>query len=345
MGRLYLVLLILTAFVAYSMISPAALAWNATLSLGCVHPVYPDSDVQYPVYVKNIGSQPMRVDSLSLQFDWMPQSLLAADVPQVLGSGQTYSFLFSIHIPNGITTDAEHGATMTIYGSDPNTSGNWIPNNQPYTAQFSCPVSPRPVQLAYSAQLTWFPNPITAGQTEDFGVIIKDQGSAPFRVTHVQFSTDWGATYDDSTSSDVPQIVQPGSSYTFHFSVPIPASTAVGSHVFQTMFWGDLPTSQGLWSNDIQVTLGQMNLQIQEQQTTPGGFTSVITMPTQYLTCDQSNCYIVMNSSTIGTITNSVPYPNPSSPWGLLEAILAIIVIVGVLTTLYKYWPRKARAK
>jgi hypothetical protein len=334
--RVVVFALILFTWVAFL---PTVFGYQTALSIAGPQEIYPGMATTFTATVKNVGSSPMRADNVGLSFDWLPSgyAYLASDVPQVIASGSSHSWSFPIEVPDGVTTNTQHVVQLTVHISDPDSSGGWIPNPQPATSSWLWQVIPQPVAIAWSGTVGISPVPVYQGQTETFAAKITNEGSAPFRVTRIELTWDWG-TYD---SGDTPQILQPGSSYTFTMRAPVP-DNAVGSHAFQVWFWAETPTAGGLWSPDTQIKLAENSFNVEEAQQITGPTT--MTFPTQTLSCSSasSECYIIMEGSTIGTI--SMPTPTPTSPTNLavlIEAVIVIAIFAALVAILY--FARKKR--
>jgi hypothetical protein len=153
---------------------PRGSAWTTTLTLAGPSPLYLGMNAQFVLSVKNIGSPLMRVDSVSLQFDWMHQPIQASDIPQALETGtwypQTYlehpvqySWTFNLHVPIEVTA-GEHVVTVIVHASDPDEHGGWIQSSSPGTITSLWEVVSQPVALTY--RVDWgYSNPSLAGQS------------------------------------------------------------------------------------------------------------------------------------------------------------------------------------
>jgi len=191
----------------------------------------------------------------------------------------------------------------------------------------------QPMQAMYSGVITFFPNPPIAGQTESISIEVRNVGSVVFKVTSLELRTDWAVAY---YATDVPQVIDAGASYKFApLSVPIPSS-AVGSHTFSTRFWVQVPTSSGSWSQDYVEKLGDVTLNIESGLAITG--TTTIVMPTQEYTCDQVNCYIVMQGTTIATFTGLqqklTQQTSPNIEWRDLLTIGLVVIVIALIALL-----------
>ena len=82
--------------------------------------------VTFSITVTNMGSDSMKVEEIALGFNWPSgtQSYESNDVPQILAAGASYTFQFSVVIPDGIAnTDCE--AAVQINAADPGFISEW----------------------------------------------------------------------------------------------------------------------------------------------------------------------------------------------------------------------------
>jgi hypothetical protein len=203
----------------------------------------------------------------------------------------------------------------------------------------------------YSGVISWYPNPIYSGQTEQFWIEIRNAGSVILKVTNVQFKTDWAVAY---YATDVPQIIDIGSSYKFGpLSVPIPLSTT-GPHTFNVDFWVESPNSSGGWSQETEQHLGTNTIDINQGPLITGNTT--IVMPTQTFTCDANNCYLISEGRTLLTLTQAGTLALQSKEREMNEssyqtflvwiaALASIIAVVGVIAVLILYRRLQATTK
>ncbi len=102
-------------------------AWSASAVLTKPTTIYQDTTYSFSIELTNTGSDSMRVENLWLGFDWQTEGYAYANsnVPAVIGSGNSQSFSWSIHIPDGITTNTQHIATLSIEAADPAWLTEW----------------------------------------------------------------------------------------------------------------------------------------------------------------------------------------------------------------------------
>ncbi len=102
-------------------------AWDATASLGPTS-VTEGGVETFRITIQNTGSDSMKVTWVGIHFDWQSedQEYGCDDVPQILASGASYTFLISgIPIPEGITTHTYHSTTLRVRAADPGFISEW----------------------------------------------------------------------------------------------------------------------------------------------------------------------------------------------------------------------------
>ncbi|MFO7618820.1 MAG: hypothetical protein R6W91_04100 [Thermoplasmata archaeon] len=102
-------------------------AWSANATLTKPTTIYQDTTYTFSVELTNTGSDSMKVENMWLGFDWQTEGYAYANtnVPVVIGSGNSQSFSWSVHVPDGITTNTQHVATLTIEAADPGFLTDW----------------------------------------------------------------------------------------------------------------------------------------------------------------------------------------------------------------------------
>ncbi len=319
MARLSITLLLLL-----SATTPHASAWSGSLVLAWIgpQPLRPDTDADFSPGLKNAGSQPLRVDSVAVQFDWMPQAMNLQDLPKVLPSGDSYSWRIKVHVPKAAGNESRHSVRVTVYASEPSGSGGWTPDQQPAVFEFSWPVSSNPLALAYSVEWTLL-YPIFGGHTLEFKTSTRNEGQFPFRVSRLQVLSDWRAvsTWEPADNSTV---IEPLATQDFELTIGIPISIA-GQHELRVKMWVATSTGQGSGSGETEVDIGTITLQIQPS-------------PTRQMTCDQANCYIVSEGSTVSTLTKAESRTDSSTP-----AIIASVVALLLIASFASSWLRRSR--
>lgn len=206
----------------------------------------------------------------------------------------------------------------------------------------------------YSGTTAISPNPPIAGEPETFTNTFRNVGSVVLQVTNFEIQTDWGSSF---YASDVPQIVNPGSSYAFAtMRVPIPSS-ATGPHTFSMWVWLEVPTGPGTWSAPAEYTFWGFSVNVVSAQQSAtqtvyitGPTTIATTLPTQEFTCDQVNCYIVVQGVTQATLTSWEASLNQQSQsrfdWGAMLlpiAIILLIVLIGLVAWLVYLQKRRVQ--
>jgi len=120
-------------------------AWQADVSFHHPSTTYEDTTHTFSVDIENTGPDSMRLSSVGLHFDWVAENYyyFASGLPLTLGSGVTRTFSFEVHVPQGITTNAIHIATVRVEAADPGLFGGWgTPTSD--TVDFQFLVSPQP---------------------------------------------------------------------------------------------------------------------------------------------------------------------------------------------------------
>jgi len=120
-------------------------AWQADVIFHPPSTTYEDTTYAFSVDIDNTGPDSMRISSVGLRFDWVAESYyyFASGLPLTLASGLTRTFSFEVHVPQGITTNAIHIATVRIEAADPGLFGGWgTPTSDAVDFQF--PVYPQP---------------------------------------------------------------------------------------------------------------------------------------------------------------------------------------------------------
>ncbi|MEW5936535.1 MAG: hypothetical protein AB1665_01780, partial [Candidatus Thermoplasmatota archaeon] len=102
-------------------------AWSVDGALNYPTTIYPGATYTFSLDLTNTGSKPMRIDEIWLGFDWQPEGVMYTndDTPKVIDSGDSYTFSWSVAIPDGILTNTHHVATVLIEAADPGWLTEW----------------------------------------------------------------------------------------------------------------------------------------------------------------------------------------------------------------------------
>ena len=102
---------------------------------------------------------------------------------------------------------------------------------------------------AWDASVSVGPTSVTEGDTVTFSVTVQNTGSDSMKITYVWINFDWLPEDQGYESSDVPQILASGASYTFTVTVPIPNGiTTHTSHATITKIHAEDPGLIDEWS-------------------------------------------------------------------------------------------------
>ena len=88
------------------------------------HPMVAGTTESIGIEIRNVGSIVFRVTSVELKTDWAI-AYYATDVPQVIDTGRSYKFAFSIPIPSSAV--GSHTFETTFWAEVPTSSGSWGP--------------------------------------------------------------------------------------------------------------------------------------------------------------------------------------------------------------------------
>lgn len=190
----------------------------------------------------------------------------------------------------------------------------------------------------YVGVISWSPDPIYLGATENVWVEVRNVGAVVFKVTSIKLKTDWAVTYD---FTDVPQVIDAGASYKFGpVSVIIPSSVA-GNHLLNVTGWFEIPTSTGTWSQGYIEVIGANTVNIQSGSVITGPTT--ISLPTQTLTCDTANCYLIVHGTTLLTVSQQPLQHTQPTDWEntLLPLTIALLIILTGLVVWLIYLKRR----
>lgn len=123
-GTIIGVLVMVTVFVFASM---PAQAWSATGTFRKPTTMYQDSTYTFSLEVENTGTESMSVDSAFIKFDWQAEGYgyEAVDIAEVIASGSSKTFSWTVGIPDGITTNTDHAVEIDVSAADPDGSGGW----------------------------------------------------------------------------------------------------------------------------------------------------------------------------------------------------------------------------
>jgi len=121
-------------------LSNNAKAWDADVWVSPTRVTTGDV-VNFKIKIENMGSHPMKITWIGIHFDWMDEGYYYAsndvseDYPYILGSGEIVIFhINGVPIPNEITTNTHHSATLRIYAADPGIISEW---GYPYYNDYS----------------------------------------------------------------------------------------------------------------------------------------------------------------------------------------------------------------
>jgi hypothetical protein len=168
-------------------------------------------------------------------------------------------------------------------------------------------------------------------------------GNYPLEIVSATAQPDYGLPLNPN--EPLPLAIDPGAEATITYSLTIPSSTTIGQHQVSLQIQDVGLTTQG-WSSKVVSASASIGFTLSETQSvtsyqttcdTQGNCGIVVNMPTQELTCDQNNCYIVMEGTTLGTMRQG-GIPNPAGPSSLeiLFALGSVIVGVALIATLYR---------
>jgi hypothetical protein len=122
--RVFCVAVLLCVFMCLSAVPAYCL--DARVGLRYPTTIYADTDIELIITVSNLGSKPIRVSKISVNFDWSPDlGYIVPGTPQTVDIGAKVEFPLRIHVLEEIPTNTEHAVTVRISASEPSSLGGW----------------------------------------------------------------------------------------------------------------------------------------------------------------------------------------------------------------------------
>jgi len=199
------------------------------------------------------------------------------------------------------------------------------------------------ISPSFSGSLSVKPQIVTPGSQAVIAASFTNTGNYPLEIVSATAQPDYGSPLNPN--EPLPLAIDPGAEATLTYSLTIPSSITIGQHQVSLQIQDVGLTTEG-WSSKVVSDSASIGFTVSETQSVTtyqttcdpqGNCGIVVNMPTQELTCDQNNCYIVMEGTTLGTMRQGGP-PSPASPssLGILVGLGAVIVVVALIATLYR---------